>query len=78
MAEWMDNLEEGDYRAALHQLNDLLPLFDALFVESNPIPVKGAASMLGLMEANFRLPLVPPAEKTMDLLKETLKPFRGN
>jgi 4-hydroxy-tetrahydrodipicolinate synthase len=47
-------------------------------VESNPIPVKGAASMLGLMEANFRLPLVPPAEKTMDLLKETLKPFRGN
>jgi len=78
MAEWMDNLEEGDFHSAIQQLNRLLPLFDALFVESNPIPVKGAASLLGLMEANYRLPLVPPAEKTMDLLKDTLAPFRGS
>ena len=78
MAEWMDNLEEGDYHSAMKQLTGLLPLFDALFVESNPIPVKGAASILGLMEANYRLPLVPPGEKTMHLLQDVIAPFRVN
>jgi 4-hydroxy-tetrahydrodipicolinate synthase len=77
MAEWMDALEAKQYGRAMSLLHPLLPLFDALFVESNPIPVKGAASLLGLMEANYRLPLVPPAEKTMHLLQDTLAPFRA-
>jgi 4-hydroxy-tetrahydrodipicolinate synthase len=75
MAVWMDAMEAKDYPAAMHMLNDLIPLFDSLFVESNPIPVKGAVSMLGLMEANYRLPMVAPAEKSIGLLQQTLKPF---
>jgi len=77
MSEWMRALEAKDYGKGMKLLKPLLPLFDALFVESNPIPVKGAASTLGLMEPNFRLPLVPPAEKTMHLLQDALAPFRG-
>ena len=77
MAEWMDALEGKDYARGIRLLKPLLPLFDALFVESNPIPVKGAASLLGLMEANYRLPLVAPAEKTIHLLQDALAPFRG-
>ena len=76
MHDWMHALEAKDYPRGIQMLNDLLPLFDALFVESNPIPVKGAASLLGLMEANYRLPMVAPAEKTIHLLQDMLAPFR--
>lgn len=37
----------------------LLPLHDAMFVESNPIPVKWAVAQLGLIQAGIRLPLTP-------------------
>ncbi len=40
----------------------LMPLHTAMFVESNPIPVKWAAQYLGLIESGIRLPLTPLAE----------------
>ena len=76
MREWMAALEAKDYAKGMELLKPLLPVFEALFVESNPIPVKGAASLLGLMEARYRLPLVPPVESTMHHLQDVLKPFR--
>lgn len=75
LREFVDTLLEGNSAGARELLQPLLPLFDALFMEPNPQPVKGVASMLGLMEANFRLPMVPPAESTMNRLKETMAPF---
>ena len=75
MREWVDTLLAGDFAQARRQLKPLLPLFEALFVEANPIPVKGAASQLGLMDATFRLPMVPPTENTMHLLKNAMGPF---
>jgi 4-hydroxy-tetrahydrodipicolinate synthase len=75
MREWVDTMTERNFVKAREQLKPLLPLFNALFVETNPIPVKGAAAILGLMEPNYRLPMVPPAEKTMAMLREALKPF---
>jgi len=56
-------------------LKPLLPLFEAFFTEPNPIPVKAAVSMLGLMETNYRLPMVPPQEKTIHLIREVMRPF---
>ena len=56
-------------RALHHKLS---PLFHALFVESNPIPAKAAASLLGLMSNTLRLPLVPASEKTTLLLERVL------
>ena len=76
MHEWMTALKAGDYLKGMELLKPLLPVFSALFVESNPIPVKGAASQLGLMEARYRLPLVAPAESTMHQLQDVLQPFR--
>jgi 4-hydroxy-tetrahydrodipicolinate synthase len=76
MREWTDTITERNFGKAREQLKPLLPLFDACFVESNPIPVKGGAKILGLMETNYRLPLVPPALKTMALMEEVLAPFR--
>lgn len=40
----------------------LLPIFKAMFIESNPIPVKTALAMVGLIEEKFRLPLTPLSE----------------
>ena len=44
----------------------------ALFVETNPIPVKTAASLLGLCSDEMRLPLVPMEGENLRVLQETL------
>jgi len=54
----------------LHQ--QLLPLMDALFLESNPIPLKAALAMLGLCGDALRLPLVPASAATRTRLAEAL------
>jgi 4-hydroxy-tetrahydrodipicolinate synthase len=50
----------------------LLPLMDVNFIESSPGPVKAALTMLGLIEENFRLPLVPIQEKSRARVRQVL------
>ncbi len=50
----------------------LLPLMEANFIESSPGPVKAAMALMGLLEENLRLPLVPVQEKTRARLREVL------
>ena len=59
----------GDYRLAGQRLRTALPKMQALFWEVNPIPVKYVASLYGLCEAEYRLPLCPPAPDTAKKLK---------
>ncbi len=54
----------GDLRAASLRQRTLLPQMQALFWEVNPIPVKYVASLKGICEAEYRLPLCPPAPDT--------------
>src|SRR5829696_725327 len=49
-----------------------LPLMDVNFVESSPGPVKAAMALMGLLEENLRLPLVPVTEKTRMRVREVL------
>jgi len=65
-------LLEGDWERGRELHYELLPLFRALFVETNPIPVKTAASLLGLCSDEMRLPLVPMEGENLRLLQETL------
>ncbi len=58
---------------ALHM--ELMPLFQAMFVEVNPVPVKESLYFMGLIEREFRLPLVPLTEKNREYLKTVLKEF---
>jgi 4-hydroxy-tetrahydrodipicolinate synthase len=64
--------EQNDFDAAraLHQ--QLMPLMTANFVESNPIPVKAAMAMLGLIEERYRLPMVPPRADSRRRIAEAL------
>jgi 4-hydroxy-tetrahydrodipicolinate synthase len=49
------------------------PLFKDLFIETNPVPVKAALSMLGMIEDELRLPLVPLRGRNRNTLQATLK-----
>ena len=62
-----DNFERG---RELHY--ELLPLFRALFVETNPIPVKTAASLLGLCSDEMRLPMIPLYGENLNLLQQVM------
>jgi 4-hydroxy-tetrahydrodipicolinate synthase len=50
----------------------LLPLMEVNFIESSPGPVKAAMAMMGLLEENFRLPLVPIQEKSRTRIREVI------
>ena len=62
----------GEAKAALKIHTRFFPLFRNLFIETNPVPVKAALALKGLVEEEYRLPLVPMTAKNRDLLKQTL------
>lgn len=62
----------GDYAKALKLQDRLMPLHHALFVETSPGPVKYAASLLGLCEAEARLPMVPVGEVAKKTVREAM------
>jgi 4-hydroxy-tetrahydrodipicolinate synthase len=62
----------GNFRLALQLQDRLMPLHEALFVESNPGPVKYAASKLGLCSADTRLPLAPLAAASKQKVDDAL------
>jgi 4-hydroxy-tetrahydrodipicolinate synthase len=62
----------GNFHRALQLQDRLMPLHDALFVESNPGPVKYAASKLGLCSADTRLPLAPLAAASRKKVEDAL------
>lgn len=65
---------QGSFFENAHRLNDMLtPLFRNCFVESNPIPAKAAMAAMGLIENEFRLPLVPATDKTYALMEQTVR-----
>jgi 4-hydroxy-tetrahydrodipicolinate synthase len=62
----------GNFKLALQLQDRLMPLHDALFVESNPGPVKYAASKLGLCTGETRLPLAPLGQASRKKVDEAL------
>jgi len=64
---------KGHPAAALKLHDKFYPLLKDLFIETNPLPVKAALEMMGLIREEFRLPLVPMSAKNRNALKATLK-----
>lgn len=62
----------GDWNTARQIHQRLLPLMEANFIETNPIPVKTALAMMGIIADNFRLPLVPMAPHNRATLRKIL------
>ena len=63
----------GDWTEARRLHFRLLELMNVNFIETNPIPVKTALAMMGLIEESVRLPLVPIEEKNRPAIKQCLK-----
>lgn len=66
-------VDASDLKEAIRLNNSLMPLYHACFVESNPIPVKAALSLMGLCRDEMRLPLLPATGGTRTLLADVLR-----
>src|SRR5438874_1792609 len=71
-AEFQSACLKGDYAAALRLQDKLMPLHTALFIETNPAPVKYALSVLDRCAETVRLPLVTLADKTKIAVREAM------
>ncbi len=67
-----DACAAGDFVAAAALHKKYWRLFKDLFIESNPIPVKAAMAMLGMIEEEYRLPLCPLSDASREKLRKTI------
>jgi 4-hydroxy-tetrahydrodipicolinate synthase len=63
----------GDRRRAAELNAKLEPIYEAMTVTSNPIPVKAALEVLGLINGDMRLPLVPASEEQRAVIRTALE-----
>lgn len=63
----------GQIRKASQLHAKYYPLFKDLFIETNPVPIKAALAMKGLIQEEYRLPLVPMSAASRAKLRATLK-----
>lgn len=73
MKELYTAFKEGKIAKAAEIHHKLTPLFDALFIDTNPIPVKKALELMGLAAGKPRLPLVELSEEKTEKLRKVLK-----
>src|SRR6266542_2391030 len=73
MTELTRHCLSGDFHAAREMYRKYLPLMEVNFVESNPIPVKAAMGLMGLLEPVWRLPMVPPKAENLIKIQKVLE-----
>ena len=73
MAEMTRAALTGDWTTARKIHRKFLPLMQANFLESNPMPVKSVLAMMGRMEENYRLPMLPVKPETKVKLEKIAK-----
>jgi 4-hydroxy-tetrahydrodipicolinate synthase len=73
VAQMVSAFQRGQIRKASQLHAKLYPLFKDLFIETNPVPVKAALAMMGLIAEEYRLPLVPMSATNRAKLRATLK-----
>lgn len=75
LAALVDAAAAGDFAEARRLHHKMAPLIDALFVETNPIPVKAALAMMGRIQPEYRLPLCPLAEANEAKLRRIMAQY---
>ncbi len=74
--QMIDSFVSGKVGEAAAMHHRLLPLVNALFIVSNPIPVKYAVNHVGFKVGKPRLPLTEPDEKTATIIRDALKNYK--
>jgi len=75
VANLVEAFDKGDIKKAQQAHYKLLPLIKAMFIETNPIPVKTAMGLMGLCEPLLRLPMCPLSDENLAKLKTALKEY---
>ncbi|MCL2669823.1 MAG: 4-hydroxy-tetrahydrodipicolinate synthase [Syntrophaceae bacterium] len=75
MAGLVDAAASGEWAKAREFHYRMAPLIEALFIETNPVPVKTALALLGKIQEEVRLPLCAMAEKNREFLKKTMRDY---
>jgi len=75
MAAMVKAFEAGDLDKARTLHYKMISLIDALFIETNPVPVKAALSMMGMIEYELRLPLCKMTQGNYDKLKKVVTDY---
>jgi 4-hydroxy-tetrahydrodipicolinate synthase len=73
VSDMVNALLKGNWERGRELHYELLPLFRALFVETNPIPVKTAASILGLCSDEMRMPMIPLQGENLNTLRRIME-----
>ncbi len=73
--ELSDHARNGRWNEAAELNHRLAPVFEACFVESNPVPAKAALSLMGKCDATARLPLAPISKQNLAVVKAALSAF---
>ena len=77
VSEMVSMFKKGDIAGAQRVHYKLLPLIKAMFIETNPIPVKTAMALMGMIDVpDLRLPMCAMSEGNLAILKKALKDYR--
>jgi len=76
LSEHIHTCLKGDFINAAKQHQNLLKLHQAMFIETNPIPVKEALHMMGMLQLEFRLPMCPLMDNNREILHNILKEYQ--
>jgi 4-hydroxy-tetrahydrodipicolinate synthase len=76
MSRFVGAALKGDWNAARKMHYELLPLFKAIFIETNPIPIKAALAMKGMITESYRLPMCAMAPKNREALQSALRELK--
>ena len=74
-ADMVNAWQDGDIKKAKELYYKLLPLCQAMFYETNPIPVKTSLALMGKIQEEMRLPLCPMAPANLEKLKKALSQY---
>lgn len=75
VAALVSEFEKGNIKKAREIHYKLLPLIKAIFIETNPIPVKTAMGLLGMCQPDLRLPMCKMSDENLEKLKKALKEY---
>ena len=73
IAQMVKAFASGRTEASMKLHEKYYPLFKNMFVETNPVPVKYAMTLMGLIMEEYRLPLVPASDANKAIISETLR-----
>jgi len=75
VAKMISEFEKGNIKKAQEMHYKLLPLVKAMFIETNPIPVKTAMGLIGMCNPDVRLPLCSMSDDNLEKLKKALRDY---